>query len=73
MFLTLQVPLDLIQCLNNIENVTELGNCINTDMEPSYADPASEIGSKYIIGTKPAEEPHNSETTAGLLKGFYIK
>jgi hypothetical protein len=59
----LQIPIDLIQCLNNIENVTELGNCINTETEPSYADPASEIGSKYVTGTKPTEEPYNIETT----------
>jgi hypothetical protein len=68
----LQIPLDLIQCLNSIENVTELGNCINTEMQPGYVDPVSEIGSKYVPGTKLAE-PHNSETTTGLLKRCHIK
>jgi hypothetical protein len=71
-FFSLQIPLDLIQCLNSIENITELDNCINTEMEPGYTDSVSEIGSKYVTGTKPAE-PHNSETTTGLLKRFHIK
>lgn len=44
---SLKIPLDLIQCLNSIENVTELGNCINTEMQPGYADPVSEIGNRF--------------------------
>jgi hypothetical protein len=57
----LQIPLDLIQCLNSIENVTELGNCIDTDMQPDYADPESEIGSKYT-----AEEPNITVKLQGV-------
>jgi hypothetical protein len=75
-FLTLQIPLGLIQCLNSIENVTELGNCINTEMQPDYADPESEIGSKYVAGTKPGDlNPgrgiqQNSGTTECYKKNF---
>jgi len=50
--LTLQIPIDLIQCLNSIENVTELHKCINTDEVPSYDSAESEIGSKYVIGNR---------------------
>jgi hypothetical protein len=52
--LTLQIPLDLIQCLNSIEMVSDLDKCVSTetllDENPVFA-----VGSKYVTDTYPKD------------------
>jgi len=44
---SLKIPIDLIHCLNSIENVTEIQKCINTDTVSSYDDAESKIGNRF--------------------------
>jgi hypothetical protein len=58
----LQVPLDLIQCLNSIENVTDLDKCISIETVPDYENPEYEIGSKYATDIKPTDQTSDNRT-----------
>ncbi|XP_021924789.1 platelet-derived growth factor subunit B-like isoform X2 [Zootermopsis nevadensis] len=52
-YLTLQrqsakkIPLDLIQCLNSVENVTDLDKCISKDTVPDDDNPESGVGNRF--------------------------
>jgi len=68
-----QIPINLIQCLNSIENASELHNCINTDAVPSDDSAESEIGIRFggdegdEIDRKAAVIPKSATCTPELV------
>lgn len=70
---SLQIPIDIIQCLNSIENIAELPNCINTDALPDDDGSGSEIGNRFgsddgdAIDRKAAVIPKSATCTPELV------